>query len=445
MLCQLLHCLLLYCYTNTRTHTPHCRNDLEIPANLKHRLEKEIALPSSSVNANSVTSAQSAPAHPGHHHKHDSIRSSHNAMLASEKSKASLQVDHKLMQAAHERNQRLQSKLPYMELRVKNGKYVVTNTFEEDPNKIAVPTEEETEGPRRAKQHIETVHSAGIFFKWSRRIQRLVTKGQWRDYTQDTTIIENINLVLEPGKMVLLLGGPGSGKTSILRYIANILPKGNMFTNEGQVTLSGISPSSSVKWPSLVAFMDQIDRLHPYLTVFETCEFAWRCRMASTHKRPWMGTSPEIQTEIDTMDTNLHIVHVVLEALGLTRVKDTFVGDQDRVRGVSGGEKRRVTVAEMLCIGTPVLCGDEISTGLDAATTYDITRLFGLSTRLFNRVTIISLLQPPPETVANFDELILVSEGRIIYAGPLEEVIEYFNALGYEVSSLYSIVRDVVL
>lgn len=68
-----------------------------------------------------------------------------------------------------------------------------------------------------------------------------------------------------------------------------------------------------------------------------------------------------------------------------------------------------------------------------AATTYDISLIFGLATRIFNKITIISLLQPPPETVANFDELVLVSEGRIMYAGPLEEVIAYFTDLGYEI------------
>ena len=87
--------------------------------------------------------------------------------------------------------------------------------------------------------------------------------------------------------------------------------------------------------------------------------------MAGTHRRPWQGSGPDIDAKIAKMDEEMNLVHTVLEALGLTRVKDTFVGDQEKVRGVSGGEKRRVTVAEMLCIGAPVLCCDEISTGLD--------------------------------------------------------------------------------
>jgi ABC-type proline/glycine betaine transport system ATPase subunit len=111
----------------------------------------------------------------------------------------------------------------------------------------------------------------------------------------------------------------------------------------------------------------------------------------------------------------------------------TFVGDQNTVRGVSGGEKKRVTVAEMLVVNTPVICCDEISTGLDAATTFDITRTLAAATRITQSIKIVSLLQPPPETVANFDELILLCEGKIIYFGPVEDVVDYFNTLGYEI------------
>jgi len=77
------------------------------------------------------------------------------------------------------------------------------------------------------------------------------------------------------------------------------------------------------------------------------------------------------------------------------------------------------------------MCCDEISTGLDAATTFDITRTLSLATQLTETIKIVSLLQPPPETVANFDDLILVHEGKVIYMGPVEEVVEYFNSLGY--------------
>ena len=66
-----------------------------------------------------------------------------------------------------------------------------------------------------------------------------------------------------------------------------------------------------------------------------------------------------------------------------------------------------------------------------AATTFDITRLIGVVNRMTERITVVSLLQPPPETVALFDDVILVSEGMVIYCGPVDRVEEYFNSLGY--------------
>lgn len=76
-------------------------------------------------------------------------------------------------------------------------------------------------------------------------------------------------------------------------------------------------------------------------------------------------SDPDVQAAVEKLDEEDWIVNAVMEGFGLTRVKDTFVGDNVSVRGVSGGEKKRVTVAEMFCVGSPIICCDEISTGLD--------------------------------------------------------------------------------
>jgi ABC-type multidrug transport system ATPase subunit len=67
-----------------------------------------------------------------------------------------------------------------------------------------------------------------------------------------------------------------------------------------------------------------------------------------------------------------------------------------------------------------------------AATTFEIVQLMGAISRIMKNVRIVSLLQPPPETVALFDELVLLSEGKVIYSGPVDEVIHHFNSLGYD-------------
>jgi hypothetical protein len=86
----------------------------------------------------------------------------------------------------------------------------------------------------------------------------------------------------------------------------------------------------------------------------------------------------------------------------------------------------------MLVFDTPLLCGDEISTGLDTASTFDILSILSYISRLFHRVTVVSLLQPSPEAVSLFDEIILLGEeGTILFTGPTENAREYFVKLGY--------------
>lgn len=138
----------------------------------------------------------------------------------------------------------------------------------------------------------------------------------------------------------------------------------------------------------------------------------------------------EAKQGILELDAEKTSVNLKIEALGISHVANTFVGNSD-VRGVSGGQRRRVTVGEMMQGPAPIFCGDEISTGLDAASTYDIIFSLGHFTKLYKMTRIISLLQPSPETVSLFDEVILLSEGMIIYAGPLADVEDYFGSLGY--------------
>lgn len=85
----------------------------------------------------------------------------------------------------------------------------------------------------------------------------------------------------------------------------------------------------------------------------------------------------------------------------------------------------------MLMSRAPILCGDAISTGLDAASTYDMIQVIVHAGRKRKQTGIFSLLQPSPETVSLFDDVIVMAEGQIIYAGPIEEVEDYFASIGF--------------
>lgn len=87
---------------------------------------------------------------------------------------------------------------------------------------------------------------------------------------------------------------------------------------------------------------------------------------------------------------------------------------------------------ELLVGSARVLFMDEISTGLDSATTYQIIKYLRDSTHALDGTTIISLLQPAPETYELFDDVILISEGQIVYQGPREYAADFFAAMGFK-------------
>nr|XP_009773762.1 PREDICTED: pleiotropic drug resistance protein 1-like [Nicotiana sylvestris] len=108
-----------------------------------------------------------------------------------------------------------------------------------------------------------------------------------------------------------------------------------------------------------------------------------------------------------------------------------MVGDE-MIRGISGGQKKRVTTGEMLVGPSKALFMDEISTGLDSSTTYSIVNSLRQSVQILNGTAVISLLQPAPETYNLFDDIILLSDGKIVYQGPREDVLGFFESMGFK-------------
>lgn len=75
---------------------------------------------------------------------------------------------------------------------------------------------------------------------------------------------------------------------------------------------------------------------------------------------------------------------------------------------------------------------DEISTGLDSSTTFQICKCLGDVAHILDATIVISLLQPAPETYALFDDIVLLSEGQVVYHGPRDNILEFFESCGYK-------------
>ena len=167
-------------------------------------------------------------------------------------------------------------------------------------------------------------------------------------------------------------------------------------------------------------YVDQLDVHLPFLTVRETAEFA--CTN-STVEPDMMGDEMLTREAANRVDR-------VLKLLNLTGCANTLVGN-NLVRGVSGGEKKRVTIAEALVSNARLLCMDEISTGLDASVTYDICASIRAWAREMRGTVIIALLQPTPEVYGLFDDVLLMREGSVVYHGERKALPAYLSGMGF--------------
>ncbi|KAJ6429563.1 hypothetical protein OIU84_021043 [Salix udensis] len=120
----------------------------------------------------------------------------------------------------------------------------------------------------------------------------------------------------------------------------------------------------------------------------------------------------------------------ILKILGLDICSDIMVGDATR-RGISGGQKKRLTTGEMIVGPVKELFMDETSNGLDSSTTFQIMSCMQHLAHITDATVLISLLQPAPETFDLFDDIILMAEGKIVYHGPRSTICSFFEVCGF--------------
>ncbi|PON63000.1 ABC transporter-like [Parasponia andersonii] len=257
------------------------------------------------------------------------------------------------------------------------------------------------------------------------------------------TILNNISGVVKPGRMTLLLGPPGSGKSTLLLALAGKLDSN--LKKSGKITYNGHALDEfCVRRTS--AYIGQTDNHIAELTVRETLDFAARCQGASEgfaaymqdlsqlEKEKNIRPSPEIDAfmKAASVGGKKHSLSTdyVMKVLGLDVCSETVVGS-DMLRGISGGQRKRVTTGEMVVGPRKTLFMDEISTGLDSSTTFQIVKCIRNFVHQMEATVLLALLQPAPETFELFDDLVLLSEGYVVYQGPRADVLEFFESLGF--------------
>lgn len=254
--------------------------------------------------------------------------------------------------------------------------------------------------------HYEVDTAAQI--PWYERLSEF--KLPWEIKGNKQTAINKLSLRVRSGQMLAVIGSSGCGKTSLLDIITCRDEGGTM--RSGQVLING-KPNTPQLVKKSIAHVRQDDRLLPHLTVRETLAFVAKLRL------PTHFTQAQRDQRVDD----------VIAELRLRQCAHTRVGN-DYVRGVSGGERRRVSIAVQLLWNPGILILDEPTSGLDSFTAHNLVITLSRLAR-GNRLVLLSVHQPRSDIFQLFDLVVLLSSGSAVYCGPARDMVPYFTALGY--------------
>ncbi|KAF8937718.1 ABC-2 type transporter-domain-containing protein [Dissophora ornata] len=231
------------------------------------------------------------------------------------------------------------------------------------------------------------------------------------------TIIYPMNGFCRNGEMILVLGRPGAGCSTLLRVLANERKNYKQIT--GDVTYGPFTAEDIAKHHRGEVLYNQEDDFHyPTLTVRQTLE------MALKTKTP----SKRLQDHRKDFVQELH--DVLTKMYGLTKQVNTVVGNAF-IRGISGGERKRLSIAEQMATGSAVNMWDGSTRGLDASSALDYVKSLRVQTNLLKKATVVTIYQASENIYDLFDKVILLYEGRCIYFGPANEARQYFIDLGF--------------
>ena len=236
-------------------------------------------------------------------------------------------------------------------------------------------------------------------------------------------ILTGVTGCVKPGEMLLVLGRPGAGCTTFLKSLASY--RDGYRSIEGTVLYGGFDHKAiDGMLRGEVVYAPEDDNHFATLSVKNTLEFASATRTPRSDYRVTFTEKHSRKEFISLM------VESIATILGLRHTYNTVVGDSF-VRGVSGGERKRVSIGETLASRAHVVMFDNSSRGLDSSTALEFVQALRVATDIGRRTTLTSMYQAGEAITNTFDKVIVLNKGHCVYFGPEAEAANYFKSIGY--------------
>ncbi|KAK1942575.1 Protein white [Phytophthora citrophthora] len=281
----------------------------------------------------------------------------------------------------------------------------------EAPDHHFIQVETPKAAPTRRNRKLQCHEAPKFTLQWRNLYLKATIMNPQTNEIEDKVILSDVSGSARPGELLVIMGPSGAGKSSLLDCIS-----GRNKAVEGEIAINGQPWNDSIK--RLTSYVMQDDLFYQTITVKEHLVFQAKLRMGKTF----------------TEKQYLKRVDEVMEELGLMKCRDTLIGGIS-LRGISGGERKRLSFATEILTNPSILFVDEPTSGLDSFMAETVTIQLQQIARA-GRTVIVTIHQPSSELFALFDQLYLLSDGSAVYHGKASESVDYFASLGYPCPAL---------
>ncbi|KAK7415703.1 hypothetical protein QQX98_005738 [Neonectria punicea] len=253
---------------------------------------------------------------------------------------------------------------------------------------------------------------------WSRVDPRQILDLFHRGDRPKRTILHEVTGQVSPGEMLLVLGRPAAGCTSLLRVLSN--HRESFQEVVGETRYGSMDHNETKKFRQQIVFNTEDDIHFPTLTVNQTMKFALRNKVP--RERP------------EHVEKKHHFVqdmrNNILDSLGIGHTKKTKVGNEF-IRGVSGGERKRVSLAEVMASQSPLQFWDQPTRGLDSKTALEFVETLRRDADINGKSIVVTTYQAGNGIFDAFNKVLVLADGRVIYYGLRTAAKSYFEDMGF--------------